>query len=147
MDGITVAALITIACFGIDRIAAATFFLLPFLDSWKERFPDPQTLPDGIERIEAANRSRLVYYVFVGALAVIAVWLLNIRVLHSLGVAGGNSIVDYLFSAVVLMGGSGQISALLGDTPARLPSRPEPLEVRGSLRLEDPLPEDKRRVT
>ena len=146
MNGISVAVLITIACFGIDRIAAATFFLLSFVDSWKERFPDAQTVPDGLERIEAAKRFKLVYYLFVGVLALIAVKLLKIHILQKLGVFEGHSVVDDLFSAVVLMGGSGQIAALLGATHAPSPTKPppEPIEIRGSVRLEEPLPRDKR---
>ncbi len=149
MNGISVAVLITIACFGIDRIAAATFFLLSFVDSWKERFPDPETVPDGLERIETAKRFKLVYYLFVGILALIAVKLLKIHILQKLGVFEDHSVVDDLFSAVVLMGGSGQIAALLGESTGSAVTQPppEPIEVRGTLRLEEPLPGDGRRVT
>ena len=146
MEAATVAALVAIASFAIDRIAAATFFLLSFAEGWRERFPDPDTLPDGAQRIEAARKLKLVYYIFVGALALIAVALLEIQVLAKLGVNGGGTWIDALFSAVVLMGGSGQIAALLGAPHAAPPSKPppEPIEVRGSVRLEEPLPRDKR---
>jgi hypothetical protein len=146
MEAATVAALVAIASFAIDRIAAATFFLLSFAEGWRESFPDPATLPDGALRTDAARKLKLVYYIFVGALALIAVLLLRIQILDALNVPGGGTWIDALFSAIVLMGGSGQIAALLGAPHAAPQSKPppEPIQIRGSVRLEEPLPRDKR---
>ncbi len=141
--GIQVAAMIAIASFVIDRVAGGTFFLLSLFDGWSRYFPDLATVEDPKERLEARKRTKLAYYIFVGALATFFVLKFDIGVFKALQLHGfaDEPWLDRIFSILVLMGGSDQIATLLnsphaGKTLETAPSS-KPIEVTGKLTLED----------
>lgn len=138
-NGFVLAATIIVAAFAIDRIAAATFFLLSFGKQWNRRFPDPRSISDQQQKSAAERKLKLAYYVLVGALALIIVGAWHIRILSQLNLPATPDLIDYFFSAIVVMGGSGQIAELLrAPHTGRLPTTSaEPLKITGSITLDD----------
>lgn len=140
---IQVAAMVVIASFVIDRVAGGVFFLLSLLGFWNRRFPDPAGIQDATLKLAAQKRQKLIYYSFVAALAGAIVIEFDLRVLQALQIEGftPRAWQDRLFSILVLMGGSDQISALLksphaGKTVEVTPAQ-QPIEVTGRLTLDD----------
>ena len=129
--GLVLAAMVAVASFAIDRISAATFFLLSFSDAWSRWLPDPRFIADERGKAAAERKLKLIYYCFAGALrsslptrGTCVSWLSS---------SPASDLIDWLFTAIVLAGGSGQIAELLhaphtGKLPA---STPEPLDSRG----------------
>jgi len=140
---IQVAAVVVIASFVIDRVAAGVFFLLSLLGGWNRMFPDPATIQDASAKLAAQKRQKLVYYTFVAALAVTIVVSFELRVLQALAITGFEPAPwqDMFFSVLVLMGGSDQIAALLKSPHAgkgvELAAPPKPIEVTGRLTLDE----------
>jgi len=146
-NGFILAATIVVASFAIDRVAAGTFFLLSFSDAWNKQFPDPRYVSDERGKSVAERKLKLAYYSFVGVLALLIVSAWHVRILSQLNVPASPDLIDFFFSAVVLMGGSGQIAELLraphtGKLPA---SSPEPLKLTGSITLNDATSESTRK--
>lgn len=143
MDAGLLIAMIVVASFVIDRIAAATFFLLSFSSAWDRWFPDPRFITEERAKAAAERRLKLIYYCFVGALALIITQAWDMRILSQLKLPAGSPFVDWLFTAIVLMGGSGQIAELLrAPHTGKLPAQaPEPLKIAGSITLHDAAPE------
>lgn len=138
-NGFVLAATIIVAAFAIDRVAAATFFLLSFNNRWNRKFPDPRSLSDEQGKSAIERKLKLAYYVFVGVLALIIVGAWHIRILSQLNLPATPDLIDYLFTAIVVMGGSGQIAELLraphtGKLPA---SSSDPLKITGTITLDD----------
>ncbi|HKS57694.1 MAG TPA: hypothetical protein VJS12_20520 [Steroidobacteraceae bacterium] len=140
METISVAAMVVVAAFAIERVSTALFFLLSFVPQWNEAMPDPGTEPDPTLQADLRRRMQLAAALVTGALALLVVWWFDIRILHELHVPKAPDTLDRLFSAVVLMGGSAQIGELLkGSKSPVLPAKPpEPIRVTGTLILEDP---------
>ena len=136
--GLVLAAMVVVASFAIDRISAATFFLLSFSDAWNRWFPDPRFIADEREKAAAERKLKLVYYCFAGALALVVTSAWHMRILSQLELPASD-LIDWLFTAVVLAGGSGQIAELLhAPHTGKLPSAaPEPMKLTGSLTLHD----------
>jgi hypothetical protein len=91
------------------------------------------------EKVAAERKLKLVYYCFVGALAFIVTGAWHMRILEQLDLPPVADVLDWLFTAVVLTGGSGQIAELLRaphtgkfPTPAQ-----DPLKLSGSITLHD----------
>jgi hypothetical protein len=148
MDAGKLIAMIVVASFVIDRIAAATFFLLSFSKTWDDWFPDPRFIGDERAKATAERRLKLVYYCFVGLLALVITSAWHMRILSQLEIPAGGDGVDWLFTAIVLTGGSGQIAELLraphtGKLPT--PAAPEPLKINGSITLHEAATEATRR--
>jgi hypothetical protein len=138
MPGISVAVMIVIAAFAIERVVGALLFLLSYVPRWREFLPDARLAADQERQIELEQRHKLVSISIAGALALAIVWMVPIEALGYLGVAGVSSEVDRIFTAVVLVAGSDQIRALIkggeGGSAARAP---EPIHVTGSLVLRE----------
>ena len=136
MDGMTLAAMIVVASFAIDRIAAATFFLLSFSKTWDNWFPDSRFVAGDREKAAAERKLKLVYYCFVGVLALVVTAAWDMRILTQLKLPASDTL-DWLFTAIVLTGGSGQIAALLGGSGKSPPPEKEPVKISGSITLHD----------
>ena len=86
VSGLTVITLILVLSFAIDRIVAASMFLLSFSAGWNRRFPEPALLESPRERLNAEKRLKLIYFLFAGTLAVgILIFADHVRVLTALG--------------------------------------------------------------
>lgn len=140
METISVAAMVVVAAFAIERVTTALFFLLSFVPQWNEAMPDPTTETEPAVQASLRRRAQLATALVTGALALLVVWQFDIRILDALHFPNATATLDRLFSAVVLMGGSAQIGELLkGSKGAALPTKPpEPIRVTGTLVLEEP---------
>lgn len=86
VSGLTVITLILVLSFAIDRIVAASLFLLSFSGGWNRRFPEPTLLESPRERFNAEKRQKLIYFFFATILAVgILIFADHVRVLTALG--------------------------------------------------------------
>lgn len=139
MPGISVAVMIVIAAFAIERISGALLFLLAYVPAWNEFMPDTRLAAGEPERIKLEQRHKLASVLIAGALALFIVWRFKIGVLASLGLQV-EFLWDALFTAVVLIAGSDQIRGLIkgGEGARAAPPPPEPIHVTGSLILRDP---------
>lgn len=141
MAGVSVLVLILVLSFAIDRAAKAVLFLSSlFRGPWSRWLPDPQTLDDPAGRSRAEKTQTLAYYVLAGILALgVLAGFGSVRLIKALGYGDANSIVDWLVTGIVLIGGSEligklvQISGLGGGGEAK----GQPLEITGKLILED----------
>lgn len=140
METISVAAMVVVAAFAIERVSTALFFLLSFVPQWNEAMPDPAIEAEPTRQATLRRRAQLAVAIVTGALALLVVWQFDIRILHELRVPNAPDTLDRLFSAVVLMGGSAQIGELLrGSKGTAIPAKPpEPIRVTGTLILEEP---------
>ena len=146
MTGISVAVMILIAAFAIERIGGALLFLLSYVPSWNEFLPDVRLAEGQAHQIELERRHKLVSVFIASALAVPIVWMFGIEILKNLGAQDIPPLWDRLFSVVVLVAGSDQIRALVkgGEGTHASPPPSDPIHVTGSLILHEK--SDTRRV-
>ena len=139
MAGISVAVMIVIAAFAIERIGGALLFLLSYVPQWNEFLPDARLVEGQARQIELERRHKLVSVVVASALAIPIVWMFGIEILKNLGAQEISPLWDRLFSVVVLVAGSDQIRALIkgGEGAHAAPPPPEPIHVTGSLILHE----------
>lgn len=136
MPGISVAVMIVIAAFAIERLSGALLFLLSYSDSWNGFLEDPELAPDAAERKVRLRRFKLVGFVIASVFAAVIVWVFNIKVLGYLGLPDVPFVLDRLFTVIVLVAGSDQIRELIKGGPASAPPpEPEPIHITGSLVL------------
>src|SRR5260221_2008212 len=62
VSGLTVITLILVLSFAIDRIVAASLFLLSFSAAWNRRFPEPTLMESPGELFDAEKRRKLIYF-------------------------------------------------------------------------------------
>ncbi len=159
IDGVSAIAVIVIASFGIDRIVTGLLFVLSFIKPLARVLPDPDTKRDALEHVTAKRRKKLVYFLLAAILSSFAVWRLELRIFEAIGFrpasttaaqtqvepqggsdpsSGGGlrKFLDGLFTALILMGGADRVAALL-KIPGGERSEPRPIEIKGSLVLED----------
>ena len=139
MPGISVAVMIVIAAFAIERISGALLFLLSYVPAWNEFMPDTRLAVGQPEQIKLEQRHELVSVLIAAALALPIVWKFRIEVLASLGMDVAD-VWDRLFTAVVLIAGSDQIRGLIkgGEGTRAAAPPPEPIHVTGNLTLSEP---------
>ena len=138
--GINAIALVLIASFAIDRIVTGILFLLAYSPTWRKRYPDPATVDD-IHRAHAERTQKVTYALLAGLVGLLVAWLGQVRVLAALGVPTVAAL-DIVVSTLVFMGGSDQVSVLVkgagvGSRSGKA-SSPEPIQIKGSLTLEQP---------
>ena len=140
---IQVAAMVVIASFTIERVAAGVFFILSLFDGWNRLFPDSAAESDASSGMTTQKVQKLAYYAFVAVLAAVIVWTFDIQVVRSLQLQGVSvrPSLDHLFSILVLLGGSDQIAELL-KSPApgkniESATKTRPVEVTGTLTLDE----------
>lgn len=144
VDGINAIAVIAIASFAIDRVVSGLLFLLSFNKQWVIMFPDPELVtgtPEAIKR--AQKKQKLLYFTVAGVLAIVVLsYFGNVRILHYLGFEL-NPKLDILLTGLILMGASDRVSDLLkgmtggGEGPKAVQQESHPVEIRGTLLLED----------
>lgn len=131
-DGVTAATMLLLAAFAVDRVSCAVTFLIS----------RPRKAPVKPDLERAAWGKKFWYFAVASILTIVILVATNkVRLLQAMGVVyDGNSSLDWLvdlaLTFIVLVGGAERISALLqSSAPA---SKPEPLEVRGTITLGDP---------
>lgn len=145
IDGISAIAVILIASFAIDRITAGLLFLLSFIPLWRRVVPDPLEAKNEQEVVRAKKRHQLLYFTFAGFLGIIVLaWFGTVRIFSVLGFPQIDPILDTVVTGLILVAGSERISGLLeassgfaGSAPAEK-AEPAPIEVKGTVTLEDP---------
>ena len=143
-NAVSLAAMIIVASFGIERIATGTFFLLEFIPGVKGLTGD-----NAVGKAPVSRVGRLAFYGLVGAMAALVVsFYPELRVLTRLGITSHpHPLFDPAFTTIVLMGGSDRIAALSKPSSAGAKTtKPRPVEVVGTLRLEDDSRKDVRQV-
>ncbi len=140
IDGVSAVALILIASFGIDRIVTGLMFLLGYFSkTWVRFLPDPDTMPDAVERVRAEKKHKLVYFIIAGILGgVVLAFLGEIRIFRAMGFDKTNAILDSIMTGLILMAGSDRVAEILKvtGTPGAEKSKSRPIEITGRLILE-----------
>lgn len=135
IDGISIAALIALMAFAIDRLVSALLFLL----SYVHLLPDPDTSA-GAQQIKANRTMKFVYFslslVFV---AILLQTFPSIRILTAMGLRADVPLLDKILTGIVLLGGTERLSEWMktngtGDVSA---ASEQPIQVTGKLTLED----------
>lgn len=142
IDGISAIAVVLIASFAIDRIVRGLLFLLSFWRRWNAVFHDPD---DPASTHAGRKNYRLMYFVLAGALGLVALgWYGKVRILTALGFQGVDPILDTVITGLLLVGGAERTGAVLkglgagGDlSPATSSAPPQPIEITGTLVLDD----------
>ena len=138
LGGASVVAFMLLVAFAIDRIVRGVLFMLSGSEAWKAKYPDPDYMKDDDPGKPGAVRSRKWWYFALSlplSIAVLAV--VGTGMLHHVGVASGP--VDFVLTALILMGGSQQVSEFTKSfSPPGAPREPE-VKVTGTLELEEGL--------
>ena len=130
-------AMIVVASFGIERVATGVFFLLSFVPQWDRAFPN--AVGANSEK-NASRRAQLVYFTFVGVLALYVVASVeSLRILKFLLTDTENPRLDVAFTTMVLMGGADRVAELLKSSHSVAAAKPppKPIEITGTIRLDD----------
>jgi len=141
IDGISAIAVIFIASFAIDRIVTGLLFLMSFVQPWRRAFPDPGTISEVTQRIQAERRQKLSYFVLAGILGILVLgWFGKIRIFSVSGFPNIDPVLDTIVTGLILVGGSDRIAAILkmSDLKGQSKSSPQPIEITGRLTLEEP---------
>lgn len=137
LDGVSVAVMVLLAAFAIERLTSGILFLL----CWAKVVRNPGEQAPGAG--EAANKYRMAYFVVASVLSlVLLIAYPKVRILLALGGTDGTLLdrfFDTLLTAIVYVGGADRISALFKDSPAGAGARPAqpPITVTGKLELTD----------
>lgn len=141
LDGVSALALLLLSSFVIERVVSAVLFVLPTLGMLGE----PEEKED--DRAHAARERKITYarFFFSAALAaaVLTYWQ-HLRILELFGQPReylGREL-DFAVTWVVLLGGADRIAAVvkLPSAASAPAAKPEPLEVKGHLTLDDSRP-------
>ncbi|MCP4266119.1 MAG: hypothetical protein GY777_11190 [Candidatus Brocadiaceae bacterium] len=138
IDGISAIVVILIASFAVDRIVTGLLFLLSFIKPWNRTFPSPATTKDAFEHDSAVKRKKLIYFAFAGILAGLIVYYGEIGIFKALSFKDASTIMDYIVTGLILMGGSDRIAAVIlksSVTSRAKTSTSEPVEITGKLIL------------
>lgn len=151
VGAINVFLFIMIISFVIERVVKAILFLLVFVSSKVSWVAKLMGLGEATDEGERKARRQIIYFLIAALIAASVVWFFkDIRILKLLIGGSENEWLDFFVTWVVLLGGSdfmGRILAIsgVGDigtgySPAadsRGTSRKEPLEVVGTIKLEN----------
>lgn len=143
-DGVTLLAVLLIAAFAIERVAAGILFLLALF----RILPDPELSEDPARRAAERRKWTLCHFFVSGAMVIVVlIYLGEYRFLDALGIGGGSGSprlplwLDRALLGVVLVGGSEQMSSFLkivgGPSAGGQASGTQMVEVSGKLTLED----------
>ena len=140
LDAVTVAALLGIASFAIDRTVRTLLFVLSYLKSWSAAVPDPLFLKDDSERIRAEKRQKVVYVLLATLFSMPILFLLGFKgILYALGFK--KPALDFLLTLLVLVAGSDRIGEFvkMGGSPSAGPekSAAPAIEIKGRVVLEE----------
>ena len=116
VDGISAITLILIASIGTDQITRFVLSLLARFQAFEKRFPDPETMLPGPERLKAAKDCKVAYRIIAGLVGGVGIaGLGGFHLLEALG-------PDYaaLISAYQELGKDTTILGLQGDTSRHL---------------------------
>ena len=140
IDGVSAIVVIVIASFAVDRIVTGLLFLLSYIKPWSRTFPAPATTKDALEHENAVKRKKLIYFVFAGILAGLIVYYGDMGIFTALKFGEANTILDYIVTGLILMGGSDRIASVIlktsGTSGAETSSSSAPIEITGKLTLE-----------
>jgi len=142
LDGVTAIAAILIASFAIDRFVEGILFLLSFNRRWSQLLPDPVFPQDDVSRYKMERRRKLVRMILATLVAVpLLAFFGQMRILFAVGFESINPILDQIFTAIILIGGAGQMTELLkwggGHRVAGDAASSKPVEITGKLILEE----------
>lgn len=136
-DPVSIAAVLVLVAFGLERVTSGILFLLSFSNRWDGWFGEPAGIEDAHARSERERRKRVVYVALAGSIAVFLVWRTNeLWVLRALGAT--DPILDKVLTWLVLVVGSDRIGDLVKDrkdSPAE--KEPKPIQITGSIKFED----------
>lgn len=139
-SGITVAAILVVASFAIDRVVSALLFLLSFFAPWRSVFPEPQLLTNGAEKYRARKIQKLLYFVLAAfGAAVLVAKFPEFMLLKKLGFtySSGQEFWDRVFTVIALIGGADRIAELADSPGSAGRTQSEPLEITGTVILEE----------
>lgn len=133
-DGITLAAMIVLASFVIERIKAGMLFVLAGSGPWRRIFPDPSQLKD--EALRKAQRTqRVVEFFLAGALVLAALLAFpQLRVFEALGLSP-NAPLDLALTWLILTTGSDKLGDFLNGGRELARPEPAPVKIIGDVRL------------
>lgn len=133
-DGISLAAMIVLASFVIERIKAGVLFLLAGSEARKRTSRDPAELKD--EELRKAQRSQKFIDFFVsGALVAVALAVFpQLRVFNALGITP-NGILDAALTWLILTTGSDKLGEFLKGGGETSHPEPTPVKITGDVRL------------
>lgn len=137
-SGLTVAALLLVASFAIDRVVSGLLFLLSFFPPWRSAFPEPQLLTKSAEKYRARKVQKLLYFSLSAVAAVVLVAKFpDFMVLKKLGfaISGGLEFWDQAFTIIALIGGADRIADLADSPGTAGKTQSEPLEITGTVTL------------
>jgi hypothetical protein len=147
IGGGNVLVLILVLSFAIDRVVAATFFLLSYLKPWQQWFPDPLcAVGDPVLQARYERNQHLLRTGFAVAIALlIAVLNEHVRLLAALGIQNQIGIailgdaVDIFITTIVLVAGSDVLGRLMDISGRGMDSQAaqSPIEITGTLVLKD----------
>src|SRR5258708_79778 len=143
-DGVTLLAVLLIAAFAIERIAAGILFLLTLFHV----LPDPELTENAEKRATERRKLTLCHFLVSAAMVIFVLFYLGeYRFLDALGLGGGASSshlplwLDRVLLGVVLVGGSEQMSSFLkmvgAPTEGSQASGAQVVEVSGKLTVDD----------
>lgn len=132
-NAISLAAMIVLASFVIERVKAGTLFALAGSKAWKRIFPDSSELKDEALR-RAQRRQKLLEFCLTGALVMAALLAFpSLRVFDVLGL-DPNGPLDLALTWLILTTGSDKLGEFLkGGEIAK--SEPAPVKIIGDVRL------------
>jgi len=135
-DAVSVAAMLLLAAFALERISRGLLFLLASFEGWREKFPEPAAVKDENARADATRRQQWAYFVICGALGVILVAFgSDFRILSAMGVTN-QSVLDAGATWLVLVAGSDRLREILGDGKASSTEKTSaPVKIEGTVTL------------
>jgi hypothetical protein len=136
IDGVSLLVFFLIASFLVDRLVRGLMLGLSFFAFWKRLAP-----------AKSEKRQQVAYVALAGGLAVILLsWVGNIHILAALGFAQVHSILDTLFTGLLLVAGADRTEALLNamgagqNSEGGVPHSAGPVEIKGEIVLVDRQP-------
>ena len=143
-DGVTFVAVLLIAAFAIERVAAGILFLLTVFHV----LSDPELIENAVQRATERRKSTLWHFLISTAMVIVVLFSIGeYRFLDALGLGGGAGSshlplwLDRVLLGVVLVGGSEQMSSFLkmvgAPSAGSQASGAQAVEVSGKLTLDD----------
>lgn len=133
-NGISLAAMIVLASFIIERAKSGILFMLAGSETWKRIFPDPSGLKE--EALRKAQRAqKVVEFSLAGALVIVALLAFpEVRVFNALGL-GPNPPLDLALTWLILTTGSDKLGEFLKGGGDLDKPEPAPVKITGDVRL------------
>lgn len=133
-DGITLAAMIVLASFVVERVKGGVLFLLAGSGAWRGIFPELSALKDEALR-KAQRRQKTVEFLLAGLLVLVAlVFFPQLRVFETLGLPP-NGPLDFALTWLILTTGSDKLGEFLSGNRELARPEPAPVKIVGDVRL------------